>query len=98
MSALPAIGTVATAKPQSGSAGAAIRAQIARFEKQRSDCVNCSSAKTTEGQQNIRNLDSQIHSLKTQLLKVQQPASAQRVEGDRSSAARVTAGRIDVYA
>ena len=98
MSTLSAVGRAATPTLQSGGGQAALRAELARFEKQRSDCVNCESAKTLKGQENIRSLDSQIRTLKDQLRAVQQPGSGAAANESRSSTAASTPGRVDVYA
>jgi len=70
---------------QGGSGNTSLRAQIARVEKERSECVNCASAKTLQGKQNIQSLDSEIKTLKAQLTTTQPTAST-------------VGGRIDVYA
>jgi len=70
---------------QGGSGGTTLRAQIARVEKERSECVNCPSSKTLEGKQSIQKLDTEITVLKAQL-DGSQPAPASQ------------SGRIDVYA
>jgi hypothetical protein len=76
----------------------ALRAELARYERVRSDCVNCSSAKTIEGKRNIQNLDTQISALKAKLTGVPQPnAATTGVAEARSSTTPATAGRIDVY-
>jgi phage shock protein A len=98
VSALTAIGSPAIAASQSGASKTALRAELTRYEKQRTECVNCSSARTIEGKRNIQNLDSQIDTLKAKLTVVAQshaPASASEA---RSSTAPSAAGRIDVYA
>ncbi len=78
----------------------ALRAELARYERVRTDCVNCSSAKTIEGKRNIQSLDTQISALKAKLTVVQQPdASTSRAGSEAvSSSAPAPAGRIDVYA
>lgn len=78
----------------------ALRADLARYERVRTDCVNCSSAKTIEGKRNIQNLDTQISAIKAKLTVVPQPGASASVAGGeaRSSTATATAGRIDVYA
>ena len=44
-----------------------MRAELARYEKALSDCVNCASAKTPEGQQEIQRLTSEISRLKARI-------------------------------
>ena len=42
------------------SSRAALRAEVVRYQKQLSDCVNCSSSKTLEGKAHIQELSTQI--------------------------------------
>jgi hypothetical protein len=51
---------------QPGTA-AALQAELDKYEKQLSDCVNCASAKTEAGKQNIQEISQKIGDLKTQL-------------------------------
>jgi hypothetical protein len=112
MPGLAAIGSSAVGAAQSGTSKTALRADLARYERVRTDCVNCSSAKTIEGKRNIQNLDTQISAIKAKLTVVPQAGAAASVAGSqaRSSAATATAtatatasasasaGRVDVYA
>jgi hypothetical protein len=98
MSSLSAIGSPASGSAQSGMSKTALRAEIARYERVRSDCVNCSSAKTIEGQRNIQSLDTQISALKAKLTVVPRPEASTTGAEARSSSTPATAGRIDVYA
>ncbi len=98
MSSLTAIGSPGIAVSQTGASKTALRAQLARYEKVRTDCVNCSSASTIEGKRNIQNLDTQISTLKAQLTVVpQSDASASSGEAT-STSAPAAVGRVDVYA
>ena len=42
------------------SSRAVLHAEVARYQKQLSDCVNCSSSKTLEGKAHIQELSTQI--------------------------------------
>ncbi len=42
------------------SSRAALRAEVVRYQKQLSDCVNCSSSKTLEGKAHIQELSTRI--------------------------------------
>jgi hypothetical protein len=75
-----------------------LRAELARYEKVRSDCVNCSSSGTIEGKRNIQTLDTQISTLKARLTVVPQAAAPVSSVDARSASAPVAAGRVDVYA
>src|SRR4051812_24793067 len=98
MSGLTAIGSPAAGSAQSSMSKTALRAELARYERVRSDCVNCSSAKTIEGKRNIQNLDTQISALKAKLTVVPKPDASTSGAEARSSTTPATAGRIDVYA
>jgi hypothetical protein len=94
---MTAIGSSTPAFTQSTVSRVALRADIARYEKQRSDCVNCVTAKTPEGKRNIEDLDTRITALKAQLKSVPQAASAAPVD-QQASESRGARVRIDVYA
>jgi len=68
---LSAIGSLTSSYPAgTGQSAAALQAQLDRYEQQLSDCVNCNSAKTTEGQKAIQDLSNKIGQVKTQLNEV----------------------------
>ena len=46
---------------------AGLEAQVARYQHQLSDCVNCSSASTIEGKTNIQKISGQISETKGRL-------------------------------
>src|SRR5689334_11506847 len=98
MSALTAIGSAPLSGSQSAAARPALRAQLSRYEKERSECINCPSAKTLEGKQNIQKLDAAIDSLKGQLDGVRQASSAGTQAGAQEVTASQGSGRIDMYA
>lgn len=50
-----------------GSGAAALEAQLTRYQKQLSDCVNCDSAKTPEGKAAIADLSSKISEVKARI-------------------------------
>ncbi len=98
MPALTAIGSPAISASPSVVSKTALRADLERYEKERTECVNCVSAKTPEGQRNIHNLDAQISTLRTELTAVARPDASASASEARSSTAPAAAGRIDVYA
>jgi hypothetical protein len=98
MSRLSAIGSPASGFAQTSLSKTALRVELARYEKVRSDCVNCASAETIEGKRNIQNLDTRISALKAKLAVVAQPDASATAGEARSSTASAVAGRIDVYA
>jgi hypothetical protein len=57
-----------TAKPAAG-----LDAQIARFKKELSDCVNCESAKTTKGKAKIQAISDKITALTAHAEKATEP-------------------------
>ena len=62
---------LAFVKPTTG-----LEAQIARYKKELSGCVNCESAKTAEGKANIQALSDKISALTTQVQEISQSNSA----------------------
>jgi hypothetical protein len=76
-----------------------LRADLSRYEHQLSDCVNCASASTPEGKQNIQDLSGQISTLKAKLNVVPPPdVTASPSESRSATASSAVGGRIDVYA
>jgi len=60
-----------TAKPTAG-----LEAQIARYKKELSNCVNCDSAKTSEGKANIQALSNKISKLTSQVQEISKSKQA----------------------
>ena len=88
-----AIGT-ATASATSGGFGTAgLEAQIVRYEKQLSDCVNCASAKTPEGKKAIAEISNKISATRARIDEMQvtrqvaQPAAPKAAAGTASKPA-----------
>jgi len=98
VSSLTAIGSAAIAGSQTPTSKASLRADLARYEKERSACVNCASAETIDGKRNIQTLDTRINALKAQLTTVPRAAPSASVDESRSATAPVATGRIDVFA
>ncbi len=46
---------------------AGLEAQITRYQKQLADCVNCDSAKTAQGKENIQELSNKISAAKAKI-------------------------------
>jgi hypothetical protein len=96
---MTAIGSTPTASSQSAVSRAALRADLARYEKELSECVNCASASTPEGKRNIQDLGAQIGTLKARLNAVPQPeASASAGESRSATEFAAIGGRLNVYA
>lgn len=96
-----AIGSTTSAVSQSASAssGVALRADLARYQKQLADCVNCESAKTPEGKRNIQDLSRRIDGLKAKLNVVPQSAAKPSLDESTTVTGRPSArNRVDVYA
>jgi hypothetical protein len=69
-----------TTLPSSSSTGAwspvaGLEAQIQRYQKQLSDCVNCDSAKTIEGKKNIQDISDKISTAKAKIEQINQAQS-----------------------
>lgn len=77
-----AIGTATVSATSGGFGTAGLEAQIARYEKQLSDCVNCASAKTPEGKKAIAEISNKISATRARIDEMQatkqvaQPATA----------------------
>ena len=97
---MTAIGaTTASSMSQPQGSRVALRADLARYEKQLSDCVNCSSARTPEGKRNIQDLNARIGDLKARLNGVTEATPAAPSGGSSSATASpFLRSRIDVYA
>jgi hypothetical protein len=63
-----AIGSSTFTSPSvAASPTAGLEAQIARYQKQLSDCVNCDSANTLQGKENIQQLSNKISAAKARI-------------------------------
>ena len=85
--------TSAAALAVQGTGG--LDAQLARYEKQLAECVNCASARTPEGKQAIEDLYGKIHDTKAKIEEVRtvnpiQPASAAESAAQLNTAAPAT--------
>ncbi|MBI3903130.1 MAG: hypothetical protein HY306_09375 [Nitrosomonadales bacterium] len=66
-----------------GSGTVGLEAQLARYQKQLSDCVNCDSARTLEGKTRIEAISSKISELKARIEETDKVQTA----GDRPATA-----------
>ena len=57
---------------------AALQAQLAQYQKQLSDCVNCGSSSTSEGKAQIQALNTRIQALQAQLGDIASAKAAQQ--------------------
>jgi hypothetical protein len=94
---MTAIGSTVSPSSPSASSSVSLRADLARYEKQLSDCVNCASASTPEGKRNIQDLGAQISTLKAKLNTTPQTDVTAR-ESKSSGLLSAIGGRIDTYA
>jgi len=105
-----AIGSATVSATSGGGFGTAgLEAQIARYEKQLSDCVNCSSAKTPEGKKAIAEISNKISATRARINEVQatkqaaRPTAADTTSADLTPAApqkrtdSTVGSRIDVF-
>jgi hypothetical protein len=81
VTATGALVSAATPAVQGTGVTGGLDAQLARYEKQLAECVNCASARTPEGKQAIEDLYGKIHDTKAKIEEVRivnpvQPASA----------------------
>jgi hypothetical protein len=61
---------IVTGAISAASALAGLEAQLARYQKQLSECVNCDSSKTTEGKAQIQSISSIINDVRARIDKV----------------------------
>ncbi len=64
---LSAIGSTYPSPVGTGPTAAGLQAQLDRYQQQLSDCVNCSSAKTLQGQEAIQTLSNKIGEIKARI-------------------------------
>lgn len=69
-----------TSVPPHSTGGAALQGQLARYERELSACVNCSTAKTTEGKQKIQEVSSQIEQIKARIEQATQTRATRQAE------------------
>ena len=100
-----ALASTGTSTVQAAGATGGLDAQLARYQKQLSECVNCTSAKTPEGKHEIDDLYGKIHSIKAKLedargsAPVREASQAEQATPPRRASAWDTAGSvIDTYA
>lgn len=62
----------------SGASLVGLEAQVARYEKELSNCVNCASSKTSEGKAEIAAISAKIQTLKSRMAEVSQAKSSDR--------------------
>jgi hypothetical protein len=62
--------TTSSAAPTTGTSTAGIEAQIVRYKKELSDCVNCASSKTPEGKAAIEAISTKISTAQARIEKI----------------------------
>lgn len=106
MSSVPTVAASATASPSYGGgapSATSLQAQLERFQKQLSDCVNCASAKTPQGKADIQAISARISQIEQLIAQAQnRPGSQAAPPPDATSAASSPTtgygGLIDVFA
>jgi hypothetical protein len=91
VAAIGAIPTYSAQVPTVSTGG--LRAELARYEKALSECVNCATAQTTEGQQEIQRLSSEIARLKARIEAAGRSISSQTRDGAGDSSAAANSER-----
>lgn len=86
-----AIGSNAASGAISYMSRAALQAEVTRYQKQLSDCVNCPSSKTLEGKAHIQELSSKI-SVDQQRIKQVESTAAAANDSAASSSTTTVAG------
>lgn len=97
------------AMPNVPSSSAALQAQVARYQQELSDCVNCETAKTQHGKANIEAIQTKIRTAMERLDAIDTARSAAKSksqsgektatqEPPRTQSANATLGQtIDVF-
>lgn len=67
VAATGALASSAAPVPQGGGSTGGLDAQLARYQKQLSECINCASSKTPEGRREIDDLYGKIHDLQARI-------------------------------
>ena len=96
-----AIGAASAAAYGAAPSGGGTQAQLQKLEKILSECVNCASAKTPEGQAQIQAVSARIHALRERIAQPGegQPAEAQPTDRTGPKAAvNGLGGVVDVFA
>jgi hypothetical protein len=70
--------TGAVSAVSSASTTASLQAQLAQYQRQLSDCVNCSSANTPEGKEQIQEISSKISAIKQRIEAASESSGTQR--------------------
>ena len=73
-----------------------LQAQLQRYQKQLSDCVNCASAKTWQGKADIQAISERISQIKQAIEQTEKPSAAPSAPSAPSP--QTIRGLIDVYA
>jgi hypothetical protein len=95
-----AIGTSSFISPAgSGPSIAALQAQLDSYQKQLSDCVNCATATTPQGKQNIQDISSRISDVQARIQQAAAKSNTQSTVNITASSATLTLGNyLDVMA
>ena len=96
------ISTGSPSFPGASGATFGLEAQLDRYRKQLSDCVNCSSAKTPEGKAKIEELSNRIGEIKARIDKTTAEKSPVQPQANTPPAwpnpLATVGSRLDVYA
>ncbi|MET3117140.1 hypothetical protein AAKU64_001353 [Undibacterium sp. GrIS 1.8] len=80
------IGGSSAANPgNAASALASLQAQLARYQQQLSDCVNCASSKTIEGKVQIQSVSSKISQVRARIDQVNSVNASQQTPLPKTS-------------
>ena len=92
--------SAATSTAYSGGApsAASLQAQLQRYQKQLSDCVNCASAKTPQGKADIEAISARISQVQQRIAQAENSCGNSPNASQPTAAPPASAGLIDVYA
>lgn len=104
---ISSIGSSPVAATTTRPSASGLAAQLNRYQKQLADCVNCSSAKTPEGQETARSLSDKISEVKTKIeevtstkppvFDVNAPANSDK-SAAKTQSTTTLGSRLDVFA
>ena len=104
---LAASATASTAYGGGAPSATSLQAQLERYQKQLSDCVNCASAKTPQGKSDIQAISARISQIEQRIAQTQnstdnrsdqQAAPVQSAPTAAPASISGTGGLIDVFA
>ncbi len=90
--------TVSAINPSNaGFALASLQAQLARYQQQLSDCVNCASSKTLEGKEQIQSVSAKIRQVSARIDQVNSVNATQQTPTPITSRSKENADLTTIF-